>query len=165
MKEQEIELSVSEVRSRYARVFELVAELYNLVYSEKIGKKFDEIVEPTKELYDDKKINDFLYENLKELYDQYPTLLPGQVSKRLSEDEKKELDRLYKLVQHLNMIIKELNDLYGETAESMAQKMILDQDGFDDWLNYVISWLTTTYLYMESGYGRRTYLLYLWKKI
>lgn len=126
MKEQEIELSVKEVRSHYARVFELVAELYNLVYSEKIGKKFDEIVGPTKELYDNGRINDFLYENLKELYDQYPSLLPGEVAKRFSEDEKKELERLVKLNDHLMMIIKELNELIGDTAETIAERNLLN---------------------------------------
>jgi len=124
--------SASEARSRYALVFSLVAELSNLVNGEKPDTKFEVIKVVTDDLFKDGCLNDYLYENLKNLYNLYPELLPGRVSEDYQKDEKKEQEKINGINNLLMIMIQDLNNEIKDRAEQIAERQVLDQNGFDD---------------------------------
>ena len=115
MSPNELEIaSASEVRSKYAFLFECVIQLYDFSLNKKSSKKYEEVRKVTEELYKTGIINDYIYENLKQLYALYPTMTPGKVAEGYKKDRKKEEDRLIKLSGYLSIII---GDLCGEIKE------------------------------------------------
>ena len=117
-----------EVRSSYAVMFQHVVELYNLIYSERPDIKFEEVVEATKKLYEDMYISEYIYESLKNLYALYPELLPARVAQGYRVDESKEQVKLQDIKNLVNIMIKELNDEINDRAETIAERMLLDQE-------------------------------------
>lgn len=124
--------SASEVRSRYALVFSLVAELSNLVCGERPDTKFNNIKLSTDKLFEVGCLSEYLYENLKNLYNLYPELLPGKVAEDYQKDEKQEEKKIEKINKLLMIMIDDLNNEIKDKAERIAEKQVLDQDGFDD---------------------------------
>ncbi|MBR0294360.1 MAG: hypothetical protein IJQ67_00385 [Bacilli bacterium] len=107
-------VSASEVRSRYAFVFECVIQLYDFRFSKKPSKKFEEVVNATEELHDVEALSEYLYENLKVLYELYPSMMPGKVAEGYEKNRKSEEERLTRLDKLLGIVI---GDLCGEIQE------------------------------------------------
>ena len=129
---KEYPVSVSEVRSKYATVFKCVSELYNLVYREELDVKFEVVSKATKRLFEDKRISEYIFESLKNLYDLYPELLPGRVAKAFEEDEDKEQNRLEEIDKLLSLMINDLNAEIADTAQIIAERMRLDYADDED---------------------------------
>ena len=107
-------VSASEVRSRYAFVFECVIQLYDFRFSKKPSKRFEEVVKATEELHDVEALSDYLYENLKVLYELYPSMMPGKVEEGYKKNRNAEEERLTRLDKLLGIVI---GDLCGEIQE------------------------------------------------
>ena len=121
-----------EVRTKYAFIFKAISEYYNLLYQERPSADFKEVVPTTEKLFENKYISEYLFENLKHLYELYPTMLPGVVMKSYKADLDKEKKRQEEINKLLDIVIKDLNDTISDKAEEIAERMILDLDGFDD---------------------------------
>ena len=107
----DIKITAKSVRSRYAYLFDSVAELCRARYGEKPSTKFDDIRAATERLRGDDYLNDYLYSNLKALYDLYPTMLP------VNQDQDK-LDRLFEL---LGIVIGDVCAEVSEVMEEIAE--------------------------------------------
>ena len=107
-------VSASEVRSRYAFVFECVIQLYDFRFSKKSSKRFEEVVKATEELHNVEALSEYLYENLKVLYDLYPSMMPGKVAEGYEKNRNAEEERLTRLDKLLGIVI---GDLCGEIQE------------------------------------------------
>ena len=107
-------VSASEVRSRYAFVFECVIQLYDFRFSKKPSKRFEDVVKATEELHDVEALSEYLYENLKVLYDLYPSMMPGKVAEGYEKNRNAEEERLTCLDKLLGIVI---GDLCGEIQE------------------------------------------------
>ena len=118
-----------ELRTKYAYLFTTVAEMYRLYHPrEKITPRFENVEELTQKLYDDKVIDDYLFDSLKDVYSKYPSLLPAVVAQGYKEDKVKENEHLNKLFELLSITQGELSQLYHDIIEE-------DQDRFmDDWV-------------------------------
>lgn len=115
MSPDELEIaSASEVRSKYAFIFECVVRLYEMQIGKRPSKRFEDAQRATEELHDRELLSDYLYENLIMVYDLYPTMLPGKVAEGYEKDRKAEEDRLIRLAKLLGMVI---GDLCGEIQE------------------------------------------------
>ncbi|MBO6280095.1 MAG: hypothetical protein J6M95_00745 [Bacilli bacterium] len=130
--EQEI-ASASLVRSRYAFIFECVIQLYDFAYRKKPSKKFEEVVKATEEMHEGGKLNDYLYENLKELYKLYPTMIPGKVEEGYKKNHEAEEKRLINLSNFLSITISdlcaEINEIVERSEEfdrAMVAQMVRD---------------------------------------
>ena len=132
MREEKLPVNASDIRTKYALVFKLIDEYYNLIYREKLGDKFEDAQKTTEILKENDQISEYIYESLRKLFELYPTMLPGKVAQNLSEDSDKEEKRQDQLDDLLNIMINDLNDLITDKAEVIAERQILDQDGFDD---------------------------------
>jgi len=91
--------SAKSVRSKYAYLFESISELYRFRYGEKPSTKFDQVQSETEQLFDDGYLNEYLHENIKSLFDLYPTMIPGK------HNPQEKLDKLSSL---LDMIIGDI---------------------------------------------------------
>ena len=132
MSKEKLPISPSDIRSKYARVFEAIDEYYNLLYRVRRGKRFEEAQETVRILKDENRLSDYIYESLQKVFELYPTMLPGKVAQNLNEDFDKEEKREDQLDDLLNIMIKDLDDLIADKAEEIAEMHLLDQDGFDD---------------------------------
>ena len=124
-------ISASTVRFKYARVFECVVELFNLREGEKTSTQFEIVVKVTDKLYESGQLSDYLYENLKEAFNLYPTLLPGKVAAGYKENQLAEENRLRKINQLLDLLIKDLNEEIKDVAESIAERQACEIDDED----------------------------------
>ena len=159
--DKELPTSAAVVRSKYATLFTIISELSNMVYGEKPGTKFEEIVKATKELFSDGYINDYLNENLNVLFDSYSELLPYKVAQDYKKDENNEQQKLKKIESLLTIIIKDLNDEITDRAERIAEKQLLDQGKWLFSLTFLVNGaILNTWRLL---YGKRTSVLYLWE--
>ena len=60
----EIDISVSETRSKFAFLFNSIAELYRFYYGKKLSTKFDDVKKMEEVLVKDGSLNDYLQSNL-----------------------------------------------------------------------------------------------------
>ena len=125
--EKELPTSASLIRTKYARVFELVAQIYQLKTNEKVSNRFDDIVKITEELYESNVLSEYLYENLKQVYNLYPLLLPGNVVSGYKENHLEEEERLNQIDDLLSLLIRDLNEEISDIAETIAERMKCDQ--------------------------------------
>ena len=125
--EEKLPTSVSYIRTKYARVFECVAQLYRLRINEETATKFEEIVKITEEMYESKALSDYLYENLKQVYDLYPVLLSDNVVSGYKVKPVEEERKLKQIDDILGLLIRVLNEEIRDGAESIAERMKCDQ--------------------------------------
>ncbi len=111
----------TECRSSYGWIFETIAQLYRFhhVGVDKVSTRFDEVKVTTEKLKEEGILSDYIYENLQELFELYPTLLPGQVQKGFEEDREKEIARLNSLYKKLAMTSADLSqELHDDIEEA-----------------------------------------------
>ena len=135
--EEKLPTSASLIRTKYARVFELIAQLYQLKTNEKVSNQFENIVKITEEMYESKVLSDYLYENLKQVYDLYPLLLPGNVVSGYKENPVEEERKLKQIDDLLGLLIRDLNDEISDVAESIAERMKIDLVDEDKWVSHL----------------------------
>lgn len=123
---KELPKSVSSIRAKYAYVFELIAQLYLLETNEKVSNKFENIVKITEEMYESKALSDYLYENLKQVYDLYTVLLSDSVVSGYKEKPVEEERKLKQIDDILGLLIRDLNAEIRDVAESIAERMEID---------------------------------------
>lgn len=123
---KELPVNVSSIRAKYAYVFELIVQLYLLETNEKVSNKFEDIVKITEEMYESKALSDYLYENLKQVYDLYPVLLSDSVVSDYKEKPVEEERKLKQIDDILGLLIRDLNDEIRDVAESIAERMEID---------------------------------------
>ena len=124
--EEKLPTSASHIRTKYARVFECVAQLYRLNTNEKVSNKFEDISKVTEEMYESKMLSDYLYENLKQVYSLYPLLLPGNVVSGYKENHVEEERKLNQIDDLLGLLIRDLNEEISDIAETIAERMECD---------------------------------------
>ena len=119
----------SELRTHFAYLFETVVRIYKLYHqNEKVATRFENVVELTQKLYDEKVFDDYIFESLNAVYKLYPTLLPGVVQKAYEQDKKKEIEHLNKLYELLSMTQSDLSQLFHDI-------IVEDHDRFrDEWI-------------------------------
>ena len=128
---EKLPTSASLIRSKYARVFECVVELYNLKTNERSSTKFEDVVKITEEMHENKYLSDYLYENLNQIYDLYPTMLRWKVASGYKENPIEEENRLNKIDDLLSLLIEDLNNEIADIAELIAEKQTNDLIGED----------------------------------
>lgn len=118
-----------ELRTKYAYIFETVAEIYKLYHQgEKVATRYEKVVELTQKLYDEGVFDDYIYESLQGAYKQYPTLLPGVVQEGYKNNREKEIEHLNKLYELLSMMQSDLSQLFHDI-------LVEDRERFrDDWI-------------------------------
>ena len=126
--ENKLPVSAAAIRTKYAQVFEMVAQIYQMKTNEKVSRQFEDIKRITETLYKNNILSDYLYENLKQVYDLYPNLLPGNVISGYKKDSEEEERKLSKINDLLVLLINDLNDEISDIAESIAERQLLDQD-------------------------------------
>ena len=119
--------SASELRTKYAYTFSTIAEIYKYYHhEEKVGTRFEEIVKLVDQLNKEERLSEYLYESLKDLFEQYPTLLPGVVQKGYETNENKEIEHLNRLGGLLSLVQSdlslELHELLKEEKERYVKK-------------------------------------------
>ena len=117
-------LSAKEVRSRYAFLFGVIAELSVLRYGgERPSTRFDDIKMTANQLKGDGYLSEYLSANIEALFEMYPTMLPGLPQK------KERLGELYELlglvIGDLCAEIKEITDESEEHDREMLLKSLL----------------------------------------
>ena len=130
--------SAAEVRSKFAFIFECVIRLYEMQIGKRPSKRFEEAVRTTEELYNREFISDYLHENLKMVYELYPTMLPGKVAEGYEKNRQAEEERLIKLSKLLGIFI---GDLCGEIQELSDKASLHDREqlalyikcGYNNW--------------------------------
>lgn len=70
-------------------------------------------------------ISDYLHENLKMVYELYPTMLPGKVAEGYEKNRQAEEERLIKLSKLLGIVI---GDLCGEIQELSDKASLHDRE-------------------------------------
>lgn len=126
-KEQDEMVFLSDLHSKYKRLFELVANLYQLIYREEIKTDINTIKEKTDELFENSPSTEYIYEGLKQLYEAFPTLYKSAVAKNYQNNAEAEQKRLQQIDDLLRISIIDLNDLIADKAEAIAERMMLDE--------------------------------------
>lgn len=85
----DIEISVSEVRSKFAFLFGSIAELYRFYYGKKLSTKFEEVKKMAEVLIKDEHLDEYFESNFQNAFAMYPTLLPSVVAQNFRQDAKK----------------------------------------------------------------------------
>ena len=121
--------SASELRTKYAYVFSTIAEIYKYYHhEEKVGTRFEEVVKLVNQLNKEERLSEYLYESLKDLFEQYPTLLPGVVQNGYETNENKEIEHLNRLGGLLSLVQSdlslELHELLKEEKERYVKKYL-----------------------------------------
>ena len=115
MSPNECDASASELRTKYAYLFDTVVEIYRLYHqNEKVAARFETVVELTQKLYEEEAIDDYIFESLTAVYKLYPTLLPGVVQKGYEDNREKEIEHLNKLYELLSITQSDLSQLYHD---------------------------------------------------
>ena len=99
---RERETIVTDIRSSYSFIFNQLVQIYKIHHQdEKLSTKAEEVADAVETLHNEGKITDYLYENFKSCYSQYPTMLVGNLVKekeqvRLAKMEKEKLEAIDK---------------------------------------------------------------------
>ena len=119
----------SELRTKFAYLFDTVVEIYRLYHqNEKVATRFEKVVDLTEKLFEEEIIDMYLYESLKMVYNQYPLLLPGVVKKGYEENRTKEVQLLNRLYELLSMTQSDL-------SQRLHDILVEDSERFkNDWL-------------------------------
>lgn len=119
----------SELRTKFAYLFDTVVEIYRLYHqNEKVATRYEKVVELTQKLYQEEIFDDYIFESLQAVYKQYPTLLPGVVQKGYEENREKEIEHLNKLYELLSITQSDLSQLFHDI-------LVEDRERFkNDWL-------------------------------
>ena len=114
----------SELRTNYAYLFDVVVRIYKLYHqNEKVATRFENAVEITQKLYDEKIFDDYMLESLKGLFKLYPTLLPGVVQKGYEENREKEIKHLNKLYELLLITQRDLSEVLYDILEEDQERL------------------------------------------
>ena len=110
--QREKEAIVQDIRHNYAFIFSQVVQLYKFYYPKEknLTTKAEDVESRVHKLYKEGKLSEYLYENFCSIMKQYPTMLPGNLAKERAEDKDKQLERLTKLKQLLNIYIGDLSE-------------------------------------------------------
>ena len=115
MSPNEHDAGASELRTKYAYLFDTVVEIYRLYHqNEKVATRFETVVELTQKLYKEEIFDDYIFESLTAVYKLYPTLLPGVVQKGYEDNREKEIEHLNKLYELLSITQSDLSQLYHD---------------------------------------------------
>lgn len=126
---RERETIVTDIRSSYSFIFNQLVQIYKFHQDEKLSTKAEQVADAVETLHNEGKLTDYLYENFKSCYSQYPTML---VSNLMTEKEQvgayKQYERLKKLKGLLKLYIgdlsKEINDLIEEEFDAEKRNII-----------------------------------------
>ena len=110
--QREKEVIVQDIRHNYAFIFSQVVQLYKFYYPKEknLTTKAEDVESRVHKLYKEGKLSEYLYENFCSIMKQYPTMLPGNLAKERAVDKDKQLERLTKLKQLLNIYIGDLSE-------------------------------------------------------
>lgn len=128
----EIDISVSETRSKFAFLFNSIAELYRFYYGKKLSTKFEDVKKMEEVLVKDGHLNDYLQSNLDSAFGLYPTLLPGVVAQNFRTNAEKEQERINKLGKFLDILI---GDICGEINDKVDETEQYEKESIIRWLN------------------------------
>lgn len=128
MSPNEHDAGASELRTKYAYLFDVVVRIYKLYHqNEKVSTRFEKAVELTQKLYDEQVFDDYIYESLQAVYKQYPTLLPGVVQKGYETNREKE-------IEHLNKLYELLSITQSDLSQTFHDILVEDRERFrDEW--------------------------------
>ena len=101
----------SSMRSKYAYLFDSLAELFRFHYGEKPSTKFSDIPLIVGKMEEDGFVDQYLSENLSLLFNNYPTLLPSNLESALKKNQDAEYARLKNLDALLDIIIGDVCNL------------------------------------------------------
>jgi len=119
----------SELRTNYAYLFDVVVRIYKLYHqNEKVATRFETVVELTQKLFDEGVFDEYIYESLKSVYKEYPTLLPGVVQKGYETNRENE-------IEHLNKLYELLSITQSDLSQTFHDILVEDRERFkNDWL-------------------------------
>ena len=111
--ETKFDHGAGELRTKYAYLFSTIAEIYRYYHQDsKPNTRFEDVKALAQKLFEEGCLSEYLYESLQQVFNLYPTLLPGVVQQGYEKDRKKE-------VEHLNR----LNDLLSITQSDLSQEL------------------------------------------
>ena len=128
----DIDFSVGETRSKFAFLFNSIAELYRFYYGKKLSSKFEDVKKMKETLLADGHLDDYLQSNLENAFAMYPTLLPGVVAQNFRKDAKKEQARIGNLSAFLDILI---GDVCGEINDKVDEMKEHDKESVMRWLD------------------------------
>ena len=117
--EREEEIIVADVRHNFAFVFQQVVMIHKFYYHDfNLSSRAEEVIKAVKKMFEKEQLSEYLYENLLSAYEQYPTMLIGN----LKEEEKmigreKQFERIKKLREFLTILIGDLSQELHELIE------------------------------------------------
>ncbi len=118
---RERETTVTDIRSSYSFIFNQLVQIYKIYHQdEKLSAKAEEVADAVETLHNEGKLTDYLYENFKSCYSQYPTML---VSNLLKEKEQVGADKQYERLKKLKGLLKlYIGDLSEELHELIEEQ-------------------------------------------
>ena len=123
---RERETIVTDIRSSCSFIFNRLVKIYKTHHQdEKLSTKAEEVADAVETLHNEVKITDYLYENFKSCYSQYPTKLVGNLVKEKAQvGTDKQYERLKKLKGLLKHPSEEINDLIEEEFDAEKRNII-----------------------------------------
>lgn len=117
---------MTDIRSSYSFIFNQLVQIYKTHHQdEKLSTKAEEVADAVETLHNEVKITDYLYENFKSCYSQYPTMLVGNLVKEKEQvGADKQYERLKKLKGLLKHLSEEINDLIEEEFDVEKRNVI-----------------------------------------
>lgn len=112
-----------ELRSKYAFLFNCVAEIHRFRYGERCGTRADDVKAAIERMKKDGFLSEYLSSNLESLMTKYPSLLPG------SEQTQEFMRRLK---GSLDLVNADLCDEISELSEAVQE---FDRTSLESWLN------------------------------
>ena len=117
---------MTDIRSSYSFIFNQLVQICKTHHQdEKLSTKAEEVADAVEILHNEGKITDYLYENFKSCYSQYPTMLVGNLVKEKEQvGADKQYERLKKLKGLFKHLSEEINDLIEEEFDAEKRNII-----------------------------------------
>ena len=117
--------SASKVRSKFAFLFNCIAELYSLLNGERPDTKAESLRLVVKEMHDDEQIDDYIFSNLIGAFDLYPTMIQSKVWEAYKIDPQAERERHKRIIVSLDAII---GDVCALITDKVKEREIHDRE-------------------------------------